>query len=58
MFRWLLAFIGPIRRPLRSVDPLSFYMALRRDPEGAHQVFGYVTRLKPLPAGAKATELE
>jgi [methyl-Co(III) methanol-specific corrinoid protein]:coenzyme M methyltransferase len=36
---------GPISTAASIVDPLSFYKALRKDPEGAHQVLDYVTRL-------------
>jgi [methyl-Co(III) methanol-specific corrinoid protein]:coenzyme M methyltransferase len=36
---------GPISTAASIVDPLAFYKSLRRDPDGAHQVLDYVTRL-------------
>ena len=36
---------GPISTAASIVDPMSFYRALRKDPEGAHRVLDYVTRL-------------
>jgi [methyl-Co(III) methanol-specific corrinoid protein]:coenzyme M methyltransferase len=36
---------GPISTAASIVDPMNFYRALRKDPEGAHRVLDYVTRL-------------
>jgi [methyl-Co(III) methanol-specific corrinoid protein]:coenzyme M methyltransferase len=36
---------GPISTAASIVDPMTFYKSLRKDPEGAHLVLDYVTRL-------------
>jgi [methyl-Co(III) methanol-specific corrinoid protein]:coenzyme M methyltransferase len=36
---------GPISTAASIVDPMMFYKALRKDPEAAHRVLGYVTSL-------------
>lgn len=47
---------GPISTAASIVDPMTFYKSLRKDPEGAHRVLDYVTRL--LTAFAKRLLVE